>query len=139
MLLSSCNISGNAVAMTATALATEGGAAVLAAHTVLRQVLALCQTSFACFNVATQSLVATSLGAEQPQQARAMLLRTGQLAVCTALPLAGLLWMGQAQLVHLFSHDVAVVDETLAVLPLLILCMVWRGFVLGGAHDAGGT
>lgn len=133
MLLSSCNVSGNAVAMTATALATEGGAAVLAAHTVLRQVLALCQTSFACFNVAAQSLVATSLGADKPAQARDMLLRTGQLAVCTALPLAGLLYMGQPHLVHLFSHDVAVVDETLAVLPLLIMCMVCEGGVESAA------
>lgn len=126
MLLSSCNISGSAVAMTATALATEGGAAVLAAHTVLRQVLALCQTSFACFNVAAQSLIASSLGGGRPGQARDVLVRTGQLATLTALPLAALLLLGQANLVHLFSHDVAVVDATLAVLPLLIMCMVRR-------------
>lgn len=57
-----CNVTYNTMMMIATALAGRGGAAMLAAHAIVRQVMGFCLACFACFNVAAQGMAALHMG-----------------------------------------------------------------------------
>lgn len=139
MALLLCNVAYNAMMMVGTALAGRGGAAALAAHAIVRQVLGFCLACFACFNVAAQGMAALCIGKVldtccchacidiaqgNVHQVKAVLTRTLTLALTVSVPAAIVLLAAQQPLLCLFTSDTAVLALASATLPFVVCCMV---------------
>lgn len=139
-----CNVTYNVMMMVGTALAARGGAAALAAHAVVRQVMSFCLACFACFNVAAQQVAALCIGKKvrnpaprqrllvdhttctkgNVHQVKAVLLRTLTLALAVSVPAAIALLVSQQPLLRLFTSDGAVLALAGTTLPFVVCCMV---------------
>ena len=99
------------------------GAAALAAHTVIKQVVDFALAVFGTFSTVSQTMVAAALGAGDRPRARAALVRLLQLGGGLGVAVASAVLGGAAWLPSAFTSDPAVSAAAAAVLPVVALLM----------------
>lgn len=101
------------------------GAVTVAGHQIIVNLVSLLFMLPLSLGIATSVLVAQSLGAGVPRQARQVALRGWRIAVGCGLAAAGLLWLLRASLVDAYTTDTAVAAFALS---LMALAAVFHAF-----------
>ena len=101
------------------------GAVTVAGHQIIVNLVSLLFMLPLSLGIATSVLVAQSLGAGAPRQARQVALRGWRLAAAGGLMAAALLWLLRAPLVEIYTADPAVAAFALS---LMVLAAVFHGF-----------
>ena len=121
--LVACVAAVAATVLSAANAASALGPIVLAAHTIVKQVVDFALAAFATFSVVGQTLVASALGAGDAPRARATMWRLLALGAGVGATLAGGLVVGGRALPSFFTADAAVADAAAAVLPVVACLM----------------
>ncbi|KAL3162098.1 hypothetical protein ABBQ38_009164 [Trebouxia sp. C0009 RCD-2024] len=112
----------------ATTIATGLGAATLAAHTVVKNIVDYANNIFGTFSTVAQSLVASELGKGNAAAAQGVLIRLLQMGFATGSLVALGILLLQGQLIALFTSDAQVIAQATAVLPLVAFAMPFAPF-----------
>jgi len=102
-----------------TLLAARLGTTVMGGHQVVANLAALCFMLPLSLSVATATLTAQAIGADDPRRARATALTGMRIAALVAAVTALLVWTLRGGIVRLYSRDPAVVATALTLIPFL--------------------
>jgi len=106
-------------------LAARLGTAVSGGHQITSNLAALCFMPPLALAVATSTLVAQSLGARDPVEARRFALTGLRLGLIEGLTLALAVWLGRETIVGWYTSDPGVTTVALALIPLLAIFHVF--------------
>jgi MATE family multidrug resistance protein len=102
-----------------TLLAARLGTTVMGGHQVMANLAALCFMLPLSLSVATATLTAQAIGADDPRRARETALTGMRIAACVAAVTVLVVWVLRGSIIGLYSRDRAVVATALTLIPYL--------------------
>lgn len=135
LLLSVRSVITFGMVLYASSMCVRLGSTTQAGFEVIRQIWICTIQFFECLNVATQSLCASYLGAQNPYDANNVLQRVLTLGLLIASAIGLVVYLFQLPLLNFFTSDKAVIGEAIATLPMI--CLLFPADAAASAMDGG--